>query len=181
MFRVQEELPIAVPPLKEIRAKVLAAWKLEEARKKATEKAKAAVAAKDLKALGAPSTKENATIQSLGGLGEHPGIRKALLETPVDASHPVLWNPEGQVWVARIKARIPAEAPTFEKRLQLVRTIQASTSQELLEAERKDLDTKGRQRAGFSSLWGRFGGVWMNPNTSFGNPRTPPSTSGSDR
>jgi len=174
VFRVQEELPLAVPPLKEIRAKVLAAWKLEEARRKTTERAKAAVAAGDLKALGAPSTKENATIQSLGGLGEHPAIRKALLDTPVEAFTPVLWNPEGQVWVARIKARTPAEPPTFEKRLQVVRTIQSTISQELLEAERKDLDAKGRQRSGFSSLWGRFGGVWMNPDTSFGSPQDAP-------
>ncbi len=166
VFRVQQELPVAIPPLKEIRGKVLAAWKLEEARKLAVEKAKAAATAKDLAALGAPATKENVTIQSLGPLGEHPAIRKALLDTPVDAFTPALWTPEGQVWIARIKARTPAEAPIFEKRLQMVRSIQSAISQQLLEAERKDLDAKGRQRAGFSSLWGRFGGVWMNPNTS---------------
>lgn len=166
VFRVQQELPIAIPPLKEIRGKVFAAWKLEEARKLAVEKAKAAATAKDLAALGAPATKENVTIQSLGPLGEHAAIRKALLDTPVDAFTPALWTPEGQVWIARIKARTPADAPTFEKRLQMVRSIQSAISQQLLEAERKDLDAKGRQRAGFSSLWGRFGGVWMNPNTS---------------
>lgn len=173
VFRVQEEQPIAVPPLKEIRGKVLAAWKLEEARKAAAEKGKAALAAKDLAALGTPATKENVTIQSLGPLGEHPAIRKALLDTPVDGLTPALWTPEGQLWIARIKARTPAAAPTFEKRLEMVRTIQSSISQQLLEAERKDLETKGRMRGGFSSLWGRFGGLWMNPNTSFDNQELP--------
>jgi peptidyl-prolyl cis-trans isomerase D len=173
VFRVQEELPIAIPPLKEIRGKVLAAWKLEEARKAAEGKAKAALAAKDLALLGAPSTKENVTIQSLGPLGEHPPIRKALLDSAVDAFTPALWTPEGQIWIARIKTRTPAEAPTFEKRVEMVRTIQTSVSQQILEAERKDLDTKGRQRAGFSSLWGRFGGLWMNPNTSLGSQDVP--------
>lgn len=173
VFRVQEEKPIAVPPLVEIRAKVLAAWKLEEARKHAVEKAQTALAAKNLAGLGAPSTKENVTIQSLGALGEHPAIRKALLETPVDGYTPALWNPEGQIWIAHLKARTPAEALTFEKRTAIVQQIQSSVSQQLLEAERKDLDAKGRQRPGFSSLWGRFGGVWMNPNVSFENQEGP--------
>lgn len=163
LFRVQEEKPIAVPPLAEIRAKVLAAWKLEEARKKATEKAQAALQAQNLAALAPVTLKENATIQSLGPLGEHPAIRKALLDTAVNAFTPVLWSPEGQVWVARVKARTPAEPLTFEKRVALVQNIQATMSQELLDAQRKDLDTKGRQRPGFSSLWGRFDGIWMNP------------------
>ena len=173
VFRVQEEKPIAIPPLAEIRGKVLAAWKLEEARKHASEKAKTALQAKDLTQLAAPSTKENATIASLGSLGQHPAIRKALLDTAVDAFTPVLWTPEGQVWVARIKARTPAEPPTFEKRFALVQSIQSTLSQELLEAEKRDLDTRGRQRAGFSSLWGRFGGVWMNPDASINNQELP--------
>lgn len=169
IFRVQEEQPIAIPPLKEIRGKVLAAWKLEEARKVATTKAKAALASKDLAALAAPATKENVTVQSLGSLGEHPAIRKALLDTPVDAFTPVLWNPDGQVWIARITARIPAEAPSFEKRVEMVRNLQSAKSQQLMEAERRELDTQGRLHPGFSSLWGRFGGLWMNPNTSYGS------------
>ncbi len=169
IFRVQEEQPIAIPPLKEIRGKVLDAWKLEEARKVATTKAKAALAAKDLAALAAPATKENVTIQSLGPLGEHPAIRKALLDTAVDAFTPVLWNPDGQVWIARITARTPAEAPSFEKRVEMVRSLQSAKSQQLLEAERRELDTQGRLRPGFSSLWGRFGGLWMNPNSSYGS------------
>lgn len=169
VFRVQEEKPIAVPPLKEIRAKVLSAWKLEEARKQVTDKAKAALEAKNLAALAAPTLKENATIQSLGSLGQHPAIRKALLETPVDGFTPALWTPEGQMWLARIKTRTAAAEPTFEKRMMIIQTIQGGISQELLEAERKDLETKGRQRGGFSSLWGRFGGVWMNPEVSFAN------------
>jgi peptidyl-prolyl cis-trans isomerase D len=173
VFRVQEEKPIAVPPLAEIRAKVLAAWKTEEARKHASEKAKTALQAKDLAQLAAPSTKENVTIASLGNLGQNPSIRKALLDTPVDAFTPALWTLEGQVWIARIKARTPAEPMTFEKRQTLVQAIQSGVSQDLLDAEKRDLDTKGRKRPGFSSLWGRFGGVWMNPDSALNNQELP--------
>jgi peptidyl-prolyl cis-trans isomerase D len=170
VFRVQEEQPIAIPPLKEIRRKVLSAWKLEEARKKATVQAKAALAANDLAALGAPSLKEDVTIQSLGPLGEQPAIRKALLGTAAGALTPILWTSDGQVMIARIKARTPAEAPTFEKRVAMVQGLQSTISQQILEAERKDLEAKGRKRPGFSSLWGRFGGVWTNPNASMDSP-----------
>lgn len=170
VFRVQAELPIAVPPLKEIRPKVLAAWKLEQARKAATEKAKAALASGDLATLAPPSTRENITIQSLGPLGEHPAIRKALLDTAVGSLTPVLWAPDGQVMVARVKARTPAEPPTFQKRMAIVQNIQSSISQQVLEAERKALETKGRQRPGFSSLWGRFGGIWTNPQATLDAP-----------
>ena len=173
VFRVQSELPIAIPPLKEIRGKVLAAWKLEEARKAVAAKAKAALDAKNLAALAAPTTKENVTIQSLGPLGENPAVRKALLETAVDGYTPVLWSSDGQAWIAHIKARTPAESMTFERRLGVVRTLQTSVSQQLLETERKDLETKGRLRPGFSSLWGRFDGIWMNPNVQLGTPDLP--------
>jgi peptidyl-prolyl cis-trans isomerase D len=173
VFRVQEEKPIAVPPLAEIRGKVLAAWKLEEARKKSTEKAQAALQAQNLASLATITTKENAIIQSLGPMGEHPALRKALLDTAVGAFTPILWNAEGQIWVARIKARTPAEPLTFEKRMMIVQNIQASVSRDLLEAQREDLDAKGRLRPGFSSLWGRFDGIWMNPAVSFENQELP--------
>jgi len=162
VFRVQEERPIAVPPLSEIRDRVLTAWKLEEARKVATEKAKAALQSGDLKALGEGKSQENTTLSALAELGQHPGIRKALLETPEGKFTPVLWNPEGQVWVARIKSRTPAEPLNFEKRQALVREIQRAGSEKLLVSELQDLEAKGRLRPGFSSFWGRFGGIWIN-------------------
>ncbi len=165
VFRVQEERPVAVPPLAEIRDRVLAAWKLEEARKIAQEKAKAAVASGDLKALGEVKGQEGVTLASLGELGQHPAIRKALLETPEGQLTPVLWSPEGKAWVARIKTRVAAEPLTFEKRQALVRELQRAASEKLLVSELQDLDTKGRLRPGFSSLWGRFGGIWINPET----------------
>jgi len=43
VFRVREERPIAVPPLAEIQAQVLAAWKLEEARRTVAAKAQATI------------------------------------------------------------------------------------------------------------------------------------------
>jgi hypothetical protein len=65
--------------------------------------------------------------------------------------------------VATIKARTPAPPLTFASRRSLVQELQQSGSEKLIGAELADLDHKGRARAGFSSLWGRLGGVWMNP------------------
>ncbi len=166
VFRVQEEKSITVPPLAEIRAKVLNAWKLEEARKRTADKAKAALQSGDLKSLAAPTVKENVTIQSLGEISHHPAIRKALLDTAVGALTPALWNSEGQIWIARIKTRTPAEALNFEKRQALVQELQSTNAQNFLEAEVKDLDAKGRLRPGFSSLWGYMNGIWTSSDAS---------------
>jgi peptidyl-prolyl cis-trans isomerase D len=165
VIRVQEERPIAVPPLAEIRDRVLNAWKLEEARKAAAEKVKAALQAGDLKSLGEPKNQENTTITALAELGAHPGIRKALLDTPEGKFTPVLWNPEGQAWVARIKNRTPAAPLNFETRQSLVRDLQRAAGERLLLSELQDLESKGRLRPGFSSLYGRFGGIWINTDT----------------
>jgi peptidyl-prolyl cis-trans isomerase D len=161
LFRVQEEKASTIPPLSEIRPKVLAAWKLEEARKKAMEKAQTALKSGNLADLAVPTPKDNVTIQSLGWLGDHPAIRKALLETPVDGLTPALWTPDGQIWIARIKARTPAEPLTFEKRQSLVQSLQNSVAMKLLIAELQDLDAKGRLKPGFSSLRGRWNGIWI--------------------
>jgi peptidyl-prolyl cis-trans isomerase D len=162
VFRVQEERPSAIPPLAEIRTKVLDAWKLEEARRVAQDKAKAAVKAGDLGVFGAPAAQEAVTITSMGELGKHPAIRKALLDTPAGQLTPVLWSPEGKVWVARIKTRTPAEPLSFEARRKLVEAIQSEVAEKLLTAELRDLDAEGRKHPGLSSFWGRFGGVWIN-------------------
>ena len=160
VFRVQEELPVAVPPLKDIRAKVLDAWKLEEARR--TLQAQAAQAGSDLKALGTPETKDAVTIASLGDLGQHPAIRKALLDTSAGAVTRACWSPEGKLWVARIKERAKAEPLTFEGRRTLVEALQNDVAEKLLSAELQTMATEGRERKGFSSLYGRLGGIWEN-------------------
>jgi hypothetical protein len=160
---VLEEKPAAVPPLGEIREKVLSAWRLEEARKALVAKASAARSAGDLKALGEVKTQEPTTLSSLGELGQHPGIRQALLKTAPGELTPVLWNPDGQVWLARIKARTSAEPMGFAERQALLRELQGAVSQRMLGAEIQDLDSRGRMRPGFSSLWGRLDGIWINP------------------
>jgi len=160
VFRVQEELPVAVPPLADIKAKVLEAWKLEEAR--TALKAKAGQAAGDLKALGTPESKDGVTIQSLAELGQHPAIRKALLETPAGKATSACWTPDGKLWVARIKERTPAAPLTFEARRALVEALQTGVAEKLLTAELVTLAEQGRKRPGFSSLYGRFGGIWKN-------------------
>jgi len=163
VFRVQEEKPTAVPPLAEIRGKVLAAWKDEEARKALQTKVKAGLASGDLKALGEVKTQEATSLSALGDLGQHPGIRQALLNTPEGKLTPALWTAEGKLWAARITGRTPAPALDFEKRRALVADLQNAGAQKLLVAELQDLDRNGNLRPGFSSLWGRFGGIWMNP------------------
>lgn len=160
VFRVEEERPVAVPPLADIRAKVLDAWKQEEARKAVM--AKALKAAGDLKALGTPESKDAVAIASLGELGQHPAIRKALLDTPVGQATVPCWTPDGKVWVARIKARTPAEPLTFETRRALVEGIQEQVAQKLLSAELRTLAQTGSKHPGLSSLYGRIGGIYKN-------------------
>jgi peptidyl-prolyl cis-trans isomerase D len=162
VFRVLEERPIAIPALAEIKGKVLEAWKLEEARRAALAKAKDALKGGDLKAVGAPVAQDAVTISSLGELGKQPAIRKALLDTPAGQLTPVLWTPDGKVWVARIKARVPAPVLTFPARKTLVEQIQQEVAQKFLSAELQALERDGDLHPGFSSLYGRFNGIWHN-------------------
>jgi hypothetical protein len=162
VFRVQEERPIAVPPLAEIQAKVLAAWKLEEARKALLAKANEAIKAGDLKPLGAPAAQDAVTIASLGPLGKQPAIRKALLDTPAGQLTPALWTPEGKLWVARVKARVPAEPLSFAARKTLIEQLQQEVAQKFLSAELTSLEQSGELHPGFSSFYGRFNGIWRN-------------------
>ncbi len=163
VFRVVEEKPAAVPPLAEIRDKVFAAWRSEEARKALRTKAEAAMASGDLASLGPVKAQEAAAPSSLGELAQHPGIRRALLMTAEGQLTPLFWNPDGQLWVARIKARTPAPELTFEARQNLVRELQATVSQRLLSAELQALEAEGVKRPGLSSFRGRLNGIWINP------------------
>ena len=162
VFRVKEERPIAIPPLAEIKDKVLDAWKLEEARKATLAKAKDALKGGDLKALGAPVAQDAVTIASLGELGKHPAIRKALLDTPAGQLTPLLWTPDGKLWAARIKTRVPPEPLTFGARKTLVEQVQQDVAQKFLSAELQALEREGDLHPGFSSLYGRFNGIWRN-------------------
>jgi peptidyl-prolyl cis-trans isomerase D len=162
LFRVQEERPEAVPPFKEIRAKVLAAYRLEEARKQAVAKAQQALKAGGLQAVGPVTDQAAAPLHGLRDLVAHPGIRKALLETPVGQTTPVLWTQDGKLWVARIGFREPAPALSFESRRSLIQEVQTAQAQKLLSAELQAMDQQGRLRPGFSSFWGHFGGIYIN-------------------
>lgn len=162
LFRVQEELPEAVPPFKEIRAKVLAAYRIEESRKQALAKAQQALQSGGLQAVGPVSEQAAAPLSGLRDLVAHPGIRKALLETAVGQTTPLLWTQDGKLWVARIGSREPAPALTFESRRSLIQEVQAAEAQKLLSAELQALDQQGRMRPGLSSFWGHFGGIYVN-------------------
>ena len=64
--------------------------------------------------------------------------------------------------MAQIKGRTAAPPLTFETRRTLVENLQEQTAQKLLGAELGALNAAGRQRPGFSSLYGRFAGIWKN-------------------
>ncbi len=180
VFRVQEERPIAIPPLAEIKGKVLEAWKLEEARRAALVKAKDALKGGDLKVVGAPVAQDAVTISSLGELGKQPAIRKALLDTPAGQLTPVLWTPDGKLWVARIKARVPAQSLTFPARKTLIEQIQQEVAQKFLSAELQALEREGDLHPGFSSLYGRFNGIWRNKENLGSGVDTVPDLGGLD-
>lgn len=160
--RVHQELPVAVPPLTEIRAKVLVAWKLEEARKVLVAKVQNQLKGGELKALGEVKAEDNITAKGYAA-ATSPAIRQALLATPEGQFTPALWTPEGQLWVAKITKRTPAPAMDFEARRKLVTEIQDEAANRHLEAELRHLDAEGRLHAGFSSLWGRLKGIYLNP------------------
>jgi peptidyl-prolyl cis-trans isomerase D len=162
LFRVQEEKPEAVPPFKEIRAKVLAAYRTETARQQALAKAQQALKTGGLQAVGPVTDQAAAPLSGLRDLVAQPAIRKALLDTAVGHDTPVLWTQDGKLWVARITSREPAPALTFETRKALIQDIQTTEAQKLLSAELQAMDQKGRLRPGFSSFWGHFGGIYIN-------------------
>ncbi|MBI3133013.1 MAG: peptidyl-prolyl cis-trans isomerase [Acidobacteria bacterium] len=159
--RVQQELPVAVPPLADIRAKVLAAWKLEEAKKALVAKVQAQLKGGDLKALGELKAEENIVPKGYAPAAS-PAIRQALLATAEGQLTPALWTAESQLWIARITKRTAAPALDFEARRKLVAEIQDEEANRRLEAELRHLDAEGRLHAGFSSFWGRFKGIYLN-------------------
>nr|WP_320132571.1 peptidyl-prolyl cis-trans isomerase [uncultured Holophaga sp.] len=162
VFRVKEEQPSAVPPLADIRARVLAAYRLEEVRKQLMAASRDKLQKGGLTALGTPTPQKDIKLASLGELIQQPAIRKALLDTAVGQTTPLLWTPDGHLWAARIISRTPAPALTFGTRQSLVEAIQSRESIKVLQAELQALELKGRTRPGLSSLWGRFGGIWLN-------------------
>ena len=163
LFRVQEELPEAVPPFKEIRTKVLAAYRLEEARKQAVAKAQQALKG-GLAAVGPVTDQAAAPLAGQKELVAQPAIRKALLDTAVGQTTPILWTQDGKLWVARIGSREPAPALSFEARRTLIQETQTAEAQKLLSAELQSLDQQGRLRPGLSSFWGHLSGIYINPD-----------------
>ena len=162
LFRVQEQLPEAVPPFKEIRAKVLADYRVEEARKQAVARAQKVLKSQGLQAVGPVSEQAATAVGSLRDLAANPAIRKALLETPAGQTTPICWTMDGKLWVARIASREPAPALSFEARRTLIQDIQTTEAQKLLSAELQYLDQQGRLRPGLSSFWGHLNGIYTN-------------------
>ncbi len=163
LFRVQEELPEAVPPFKEIRTKVLAAYRLEETRKQAVAKAQQALKG-GMAAVGPVTDQAAAPLAAQKELVAQPAIRKALLDTAVGQTTPILWTQDGKLWVARIGSREPAPALSFEARRTLIQETQTAEAQKLLSAELQSLDQQGRLRPGLSSFWGHLSGIYINPD-----------------
>lgn len=159
--RVQQELPVTVPPLADIRPKVLLAWRTEEAKRQLEAKVKAQLQGGDLKAAGAPKVEADQTVKAYAPAAA-PAVRQALLATAAGQLTPLCWTNDGQLWVARLTARTAAPALDFEGRRKLVTEIQEEEAGRRMDAELRFLDAQGRLHPGFSSLWGRMSGIYLN-------------------
>ena len=162
VFKVLSELPSAVPPLKEIRAKVLDSWKAAEAKRLLMERATAQLKGGDLKALGAVKSIPDVTVKTYPE-AVSIGIRKELLATPVGQISAPVWGADGKLWLGKIIARNPAPELNFAQRRALVEELQKQLVSKQVDFEIQFLETEGKLRPGFSSLWGRFNGIWINP------------------
>ncbi len=162
VFKVVSELPGTVPPLAEIRPKILEAWKQEEARRQLLDKAQALLKGGDLKTVDGLRTQSDITVQTYPD-ARVAGIRKALLESPIGQVTAPIWGTDGHLWAAKISSRTPAPAMTFEQRRALIAELQKQMVDKQLDTEILYLQTEGKLRPGFSSLWGRISGIWINP------------------
>lgn len=165
VFKVLSELPPAVPPLKEIRAKVLDSWKSAEARRLLLERATAQLKGGDLKALGEVKSAQDTTVKAYPEAAAM-GIRKELLATAAGQITAPVWGNDGKLWIGKITSRTPAPEMDFAQRRSLLKELQKQLVEKRLDFEVQFLDTEGRLHPGFSSLWGRFNGIWVNPKVS---------------
>jgi peptidyl-prolyl cis-trans isomerase D len=162
VFKVLSELPSAVPPLKEIRVKVLDSWKASEAKRLLLEQATAQLKSGDLKALGDVKSIPDTTVKSYPEAASM-SIRKELLATVVGQISAPVWGSDGKLWIGKIITRTPAPELNFEQRRALVDELQKQLVAKQLDFESQFLETEGKLRPGFSSLWGRINGIWVNP------------------
>ncbi|MDR2561880.1 MAG: peptidyl-prolyl cis-trans isomerase [Holophagales bacterium] len=160
VYRVQKELPIAVPPLKEIRDKVLSGFRSEAARSLLA--AKIILANSDLKSLGEPETKKDVALADISELEGNPRARQAILDAQVGAQAGPIWANNETLWAIIVTDRTPAPPLTLEKRSELIKDLQGRESRKLIGAELDDLKSKGAMRRGFNSLWGRINGIYIN-------------------
>jgi hypothetical protein len=160
VYRVQRELPIAVPPLKDIRVKVFDDYRQEEARRELLSMVN--WAAGDIKTLGATETIKEQPFVKITEVAENQAARQTILETPVGGVTKAVWTNDGKLWVAKIQERVPPPPLSPEGRMELIKDIQNKESMKLINAELEDLDSKGRMRQGFNSLWGRINGIYVN-------------------
>lgn len=159
--RVQQELAVAVPPLADIREKVLTAWRTEEAKRQLEAKVKEQLKGGDLKAAGTPKVESDQTVKAYAPAAS-ASVRQALLATAAGQTTPLCWTQDGQLWAARITARTAAPALDFEGRRKLVNEIQEEEAGRRMDAELRHLDAQGRLHPGFSSFWGRTNGIYLN-------------------
>ncbi len=166
VFKVLSELPSSVPPLKEIRAKVLDSWKSNEAKRQLLERATVQLKGGDLKALGGEvKAVADTTVKTYPEAGSL-SIRKELLATATGQISAPAWGNDGKLWIGKIIARTPAPSLNFEQRRTLLAELQNQLVTKQLGAEVQFMETEGKLRPGFSSLWGRINGIWINPKIS---------------
>ena len=162
VFKVLSELPNSVPPLKDIRAKVLDSWKAAEAKRLLLEQALAKLKGGDLQALGEVKSTPDTTVKTYPEAASK-SIRKELLATALGQITTPIWTNDGKLWIGKITARTPAPDMNFQQRRALVDELQKELVAKQLDFEVQFLETEGKLRPGFSSLWGRINGIWVNP------------------
>ena len=164
VYRVETELKPSVPPLSEIREKVLLAWRQEQAAKALRIQMQSLRASNTLNAfkdLGVITETKSIAIASKQEFVSQPLIRQALLQTPINQLTPIVFQEDGTFWCAQVTRREVASPLTIESRLNLVSEIQNREAGQMLQYEVQKLLEDGKSRPGLRSLWGLWDGIWI--------------------
>jgi len=164
VYRVEKELKSSVPPLNEIRPKVLLAWRQEQAAKATRVQMQALRQAGTINAfkdLGSITETKSVAIVTKQELVTQPQIRQALLQTPVNELTPIILQEDGSFWCAQVSQRETPKPLTVDSRLDLVNEIQNREAGQMLQYEVQRLLEVGKSRSGLRSLWGLWDGIWI--------------------
>ncbi len=164
VYRIEKEFEPSVPPLSEIRAKVLLAWRQEQAAKATQIQMQTLLQSgnfKALRVLGSITETKAVTIVSKQEWVSQPLIRQALLQMPLNKPTPIILQEDGSLWCGQISQRETPKPLTIESRLDLINEIQNREAGQMLQYEVQRLIEVGKSRSGLRSLWGMWDGIWI--------------------